>query len=66
MMHEIGSTAGPVWEFLKENPNSNLEQINKGVAVGNGLVYLSLGWLAREDKLVFEGKGKQAKFSLKD
>jgi len=30
------------------------------------LFCMAIGWLAREDKIAFEGQGKKRKFSLKN
>lgn len=65
MTSEIGELAGRIWQFLSEHPHSSLEQISKSLGVNNGLLHLSVGWLAREDKLIFEGDGKKTKICLK-
>jgi len=65
MNYEVGEAAGRIWQFLNDHPNATLEQVHKAVETGNGLVYMALGWLAREDKLTFEGQGKKMKISLK-
>ncbi len=65
MTLEIGEAAGKIWHFLNENPPSTLEQISKSLAIDANLVRMAVGWLAREDKIAFEGKGKTTKLSLK-
>jgi len=42
-----------------------LEQINKDLKLDTSLFFMSVGWLAREDKLIFDGEGKKTKVSLK-
>jgi hypothetical protein len=54
-----------VWQYLNEHPSSTLEQVNKSLKLQESLFYMAVGWLAREDKLAFEGEGKTMKLSLK-
>ena len=58
MFHTIGETAGEIWKLLdREGPLSPLA-ITKRLQESNRTVYMGIGWLAREDKLVFsETKG---------
>ena len=65
MITKIGETAGKIWQFLNENPASSLEQINKHLKIELSVFCMALGWLAREDKIAFEGQGKELKVSLK-
>ncbi len=65
MTYEIGEGAGRIWQFLNEHPASTWEQINKDLKLDPSLFFMSVGWLAREDKLVFDGVGKKTKVSLK-
>ncbi len=65
MIHEIGESAGELWRYLNEHPPTTLEQINKSLKLSESLFFMAIGWLAREDKLAFEGEGKTTKLSLK-
>jgi hypothetical protein len=65
MIHEIGESAGELWRCLNEHPPTTLEQINKSLKLSGSLFFMAIGWLAREDKLTFEGEGKTMKLSLK-
>jgi hypothetical protein len=66
MEYEIGMTAGKVYQFLSSNGPATIAQIKKGVKDAKGaLVDMAIGWLAREDKLCFEAKGKGVLLSLK-
>ena len=65
MTYEIGEGAGRIWQILSEHPASTLEQINKDLKLYTSLFFMSVGWLAREDKLIFDGEGKKTKVSLK-
>jgi winged helix-turn-helix protein DUF2582 len=65
MTYAIGEGAGRIWQFLSEHPASTWEQINKDLKLSTSLFFMSIGWLAREDKLIFDGEGKKTKVSLK-
>ena len=65
MTYEIGEGAGRIWQYLSEHPASTVDQINKDLKLDTNLVFMSLGWLAREDKLNFDEEGKKTKLSLK-
>jgi hypothetical protein len=66
MIHQIGGAAGKVWMFLKQNGESNLNQLKKGIKVDPNLTLQAIGWLAREDKLRIEKKGRFVTYALKD
>jgi Winged helix-turn-helix domain (DUF2582) len=65
MTYEIGEGAGRIWEFVKEHAALTMDQINKHVKLDTGTFFMSVGWLAREDNLAFDGEGKKAKLSVK-
>ena len=66
MIQSIGDTAGKVWNFLNEKGEVNLRQLKKGVKADSNLVLQAIGWLAREDKLRIEKKGRYVTYSLKE
>ena len=65
MIHSIGLAAGKVWKFLEEAGEANLSQLKKGVKVDQNLLLQAIGWLAREDKLLIERKGRVIIYALK-
>ena len=66
MEYEIGMTAGQVYQFLAPNGPATRAQIKKGVKDAKSeAVDMAIGWLAREDKLKFQAKGKSVIISLK-
>lgn len=65
MINVIGETAGKIWHFLDEAGEANLNQIKKGVQADPNLILQAIGWLAREDKLVIEKKGRFVTYALK-
>ena len=65
MIQAIGETAGKVWQFLNDKGEANIIQLMKGVEADSSLIFQSLGWLAREDKLLIDKKGGYITYSLK-
>jgi len=66
MIDQIGEIAGKVWMFLKQNGESNLNQLKKGIKADPNLILQAIGWLAREDKILIEKKGRFVIYALKD
>ena len=65
MTQTIVQVAGEIWQFLKENPQSSLDRINKQLKLEQTVFCMALGWLAREDKIAFEGQDKELTVSLR-
>jgi Winged helix-turn-helix domain (DUF2582) len=63
--HQIGESAGMVWAYLTEKGETPLATIKKELSVSSDLVLAAVGWLAREEKLLFAASGKTVKISLK-
>jgi len=64
MFHTIGETAGEIWRLLQaEGPLSTSAIVSK-VKRPQGVVYMGIGWLAREDKLVFTQTKRGASISV--
>ncbi len=61
---EIGHVAGDVWRALSDGGGQTLAALKKSVDASDELVLAALGWLAREDKLAFEGNGRSVTVSL--
>ena len=66
MIHQIGEIAGKVWMFLKQNGESNLNQLKKGIKADPNVTLQAIGWLAREDKLRIEKKERFVTYALKE
>lgn len=66
MIQSIGDTAGKVWNFLNEKDGANLSQLTKGVKADSNLVLQAIGWLAREEKLLIQKKGRYITYALKE
>jgi hypothetical protein len=65
MIQLIGETAGKIWRLLNENGEASLSQLKRGVKADPNLIVQAIGWLAREDKLHIEKKGRSVIYSLK-
>jgi len=54
----IGTTAGLVWTTLSTSGKMSTKELKKVTKIkADKELYSALGWLAKEDKLVFEEKG---------
>ncbi|HUT14159.1 MAG TPA: winged helix-turn-helix domain-containing protein [Thermoguttaceae bacterium] len=63
---QIGETAGTLWCVLSENGPLTMTNLVKLVGQPHNAVMLALGWLAREDKIHFEEKGRTRVVSLRE
>ena len=61
----IGSIAGAVWSVLEHQGVLSQSQLVNQVDAPRDLVMQAVGWLAREDKLVIEQKGRRRTVALK-
>lgn len=61
----IGETAGVVWRVLSENGPMTPAKLVTAVGEPRDTVMQALGWLAREDKLVFVEEGRSPKVALR-
>lgn len=57
MKETIGKNAGLVWSAL-ENGSLEVKELKQATKLTEKNLYAALGWLAREDKVYFEEKGK--------
>jgi hypothetical protein len=51
MNDQVGETAGKVWHELSNEGPQTLVQLQKKLKESNEFLLLSVGWLAREDKV---------------
>jgi len=64
MIKEISSTAGKVWETLGKRGEVSITQLPRAVKEKSAIVYQSLGWLARENKIEYKSNGGKTMVSL--
>ena len=50
-VHQIGKTAGKVWNQLDRNGPMSMTALTKGVNEPRDMVMQAVGWLAREEKI---------------
>jgi predicted RNA-binding protein (virulence factor B family) len=67
MSWEVGFVAGEIWRFLSQNGKSAPIKIKATLGVSNTMLYLALGWLLREDKIIVNPTTEYSyKVSLKE
>jgi hypothetical protein len=65
MFHTIGETAGEIWRLLNQEGPASIPTIVSKVKQPQSAVYMGIGWLAREDKLVFTETKRGMSISIK-
>ena len=65
MVEEIGQAAGAVWNALAQSGEVTLAELRKKTGLSVDHLNRAIGWLARDDKLQAEQKGRTVRFSLK-
>jgi len=65
MQEEIGHAAGAIWNALVQTQRATVAELRKKTGLSVDQINRGIGWLAREDKLQAEQKGKTLRFSLK-
>lgn len=65
MTNTIGAAAGKIWQYLDTNGPSSVTKIEKETGISSKDVQRAIGWLAKEDKLLIETKGRVETISLK-
>ncbi len=65
MFHNIGETAREIWGLLNEAGPLSIPAIARRTKQPETTIHMGIGWLAREDKLVFTQTKQGMSFSLK-
>ena len=65
LTNQIGETAGHIWHTLEEEGPLRIAALKNQLEVPELIVHMALGWLAREDKIVFESDGRAYRVRLK-
>ena len=65
MMDEVLQAPGKVWEFLSANGECSVSKIKKETKMPDSLIYLGLGWLAKEGKAVLRRDGGSIRACIK-
>ncbi len=65
MSESISRTAGVIWNYLDKNGPTTVSQLTRNINETDKLLQRSIGWLAREDKIVIETVNRAETLSLK-
>ncbi len=65
MITEIGIAAGDIWHYLDEHKTCLLSNLIKGIDKKRDVVFMSLGWLAREGHVILEQTDSDYKITLR-
>ncbi len=60
----MGVSAGKLWKALSEIGQASATKLAEATGLDRNEVQRAIGWLAREDKIRVERKGKNEFFSL--
>jgi hypothetical protein len=63
---KIGEAAGQVWETLSNKKEVGIAQLPKMLNLKSEIAYQALGWLARENKIIYHTKAGKIYVSLSD
>ncbi len=64
MIAKVGESAGSIWNYLKDRSDSQAAELRKALGMDDATFWMAVGWLARENKLAFNGQGKKISISL--
>jgi hypothetical protein len=65
MIDKVGETAGRIWQYLSEHGETTGLKLKTNLKLTNSMVYMGVGWLSREDKVLVKDAKKDYKISLK-
>lgn len=65
MSEIIGEAAGIIWQFLHTHGEASVNKVTTETGLNKNDVQRGIGWLAKEDKLNIEIKGRVETLSLK-
>ena len=65
-LSEIGINAGKIWTYLSQTPNfTDVLEVKFSLSFSNTTLYLALGWLAREGKIIIAEQENKLVIKLK-
>ena len=65
MIEQIGTIAGKIWSYLNENERATTSKLSQELGESDRAILMGIGWLAREDKLIFSTQGRSTYIALK-
>lgn len=63
---DIGSNAGIIWNLLSEKGELSVRELGELTNFKDHLISMALGWLSREDKIVFTDTNGILHIQIKD
>lgn len=60
--NDVGSNAGKIWRLLAERGNMSIRKIGEMTHCNESVIFLALGWLARENKINFRNDSSDMLF----
>jgi hypothetical protein len=66
MEREIGDGAGMIWQYLHEHGPATLGRLRQGTKLSDQVLFMGVGWLAREGKVSIVQQGRTMKLSLRE
>ncbi|OGF47730.1 MAG: hypothetical protein A2231_03400 [Candidatus Firestonebacteria bacterium RIFOXYA2_FULL_40_8] len=64
MMDEVLNAPGKIWSYLKEHGETSVYKIKKDLSLPDSMLYIGIGWLAKEGKLEISRNGGSLKVKL--
>lgn len=61
---EIGTNAGIIWTLVDKTGSLHVDEIRKKTKLDSESLFMALGWLARENKIVFDNLDGKSNISL--
>ncbi|MGE5279640.1 MAG: winged helix-turn-helix domain-containing protein [Deltaproteobacteria bacterium] len=65
MITEIGIIAGDIWHYLDAHGPVTLSRLVRELDRSRELVFMSVGWLAREGHVILTAEGKDYRVALR-
>jgi len=65
MFYTIGETAGEIYRLLEREGPLSVSALANRIKQSQSVVYMGIGWLAREDKLAFTETKRGTSISVK-
>jgi|GEM_PF-74877 len=65
MQDKVGELAGYIWRYLEDVGECSVSEAVKQVNGSQTKGYMALGWLARENKVVFDSSGRGTRVRLR-
>ena len=64
MMEEVVKVPGKVWAYLSEHGETSVYKLKKELNLPDSVLYIGIGWLAKEGKLEIKRDGGSLKVKL--